>query len=247
MSILPAGEAPARSSNAASAAVAVAEDDAHGQQQPQPQRRQDSAAPAPAPTTATTPPSSTRTLSLLQAFLKAQQTRTSISHELEEAFEEQGITDQALNKVIQISSIGLLEIRNEVQGLIDALTGSTGGTEDGAPATTATAAAVPSSGSTVSNDILRSIQRVEELEKERIHASVVHLQMKRMLRLREATASPTSAEAEATGLNRGSDPEGAPADVEVGRDGGRDGDVGLTGNAQSSLEIRSAIQESRVK
>lgn len=60
-------------------------------------------------------------LSLLQRFLILQQTRAAISNELTGAFNEQGISDAALNKVVEISSIGLLEVRQEVQEIIDNL------------------------------------------------------------------------------------------------------------------------------
>ena len=60
-------------------------------------------------------------LSLLQRFLILQQTRAAISNELTGAFNEQGISDAALNKVVEISSIGLLEVRQEVQEIIDKL------------------------------------------------------------------------------------------------------------------------------
>ena len=60
-------------------------------------------------------------LSLLQRFLILQQTRAAISNELTGAFNEQGISDAALNKVVEISSIGFLDVRQEVQEIIDKL------------------------------------------------------------------------------------------------------------------------------
>lgn len=57
-------------------------------------------------------------LDLLQRFLKLQSTRVSISAELTSAFEEPHITDAALDRVIQISSLGLLEVKNEVAEIL---------------------------------------------------------------------------------------------------------------------------------
>ena len=53
-------------------------------------------------------------LSLLRRFLQLQETRVALSNELTSAFDESHITDAALDRVIQISSLGLLEVKNEV-------------------------------------------------------------------------------------------------------------------------------------
>lgn len=52
--------------------------------------------------------------SLLRRFLQLQETRVALSNELTSAFDEPHITDAALDRVIQISSLGLLEVKNEV-------------------------------------------------------------------------------------------------------------------------------------
>ncbi|KAL7008160.1 hypothetical protein EMMF5_002342 [Cystobasidiomycetes sp. EMM_F5] len=61
------------------------------------------------------------TLALLQRFLIIQQTRAGISNELAIAFRESGITDAALARVVEISSVGLLEVKEEAQAIIESL------------------------------------------------------------------------------------------------------------------------------
>jgi len=151
------------------------------------------------------PSTSMTNLALLQGFLKAQQTRTSISHELSDAFHEHGITDEALNKVVHISSIGLLEIRTEVEEILVRLRQQQ--TQGVADADVQAA--------------IRSIVRIEELEKDRIQAMVLQLQMERILKLREGPAGAGNENASAA-----------------------DSD---SYNGPSLLDLRSAVQESERK
>jgi len=60
-------------------------------------------------------------LSLLQGFLREQETRTAIVNELQGAFDEAGITDQALARVVEISGAGLLEVKAKIDAVIDGL------------------------------------------------------------------------------------------------------------------------------
>ena len=99
-------------------------------------------------------------LSRLQRFLILQSTRTSIAHELESAFGEQPtITDEALNRVIQLSSIGLLEVKNEVAEILAILEAKHGNE---------------------CKEEIFCIKEVERLENERVKESIKGLQVGRL-------------------------------------------------------------------
>jgi hypothetical protein len=99
-------------------------------------------------------------LGRLQRFLILQATRTSIAHELESAFAEQPtITDEALNRVVQLSSIGLLEVKGEVTEILAILEAKHGNE---------------------CKEEIFCIKEVERLENERIKESIKGLQVGRV-------------------------------------------------------------------
>lgn len=99
-------------------------------------------------------------LSRLQRLLILQATRTSIAHELEAAFDEQPtITDEALNRVIQISSVGLLEVKGEMAEILSTLEAQHGNE---------------------CKEEIFCIKEVERLEKQRLEESIKGLQVGRL-------------------------------------------------------------------
>lgn len=69
----------------------------------------------------TAPANEESVLSLLQGFLREQETRTAIVNELQTAFDEAGISDQALARVVEISGAGLLEIKAKIDAILESL------------------------------------------------------------------------------------------------------------------------------
>lgn len=104
------------------------------------------------------------TLALLQRFLIIQQTRAGISNELAIAFRESGITDAALARVVEISSVGLLEVKEEAQAIIESLPRD-------------------------SHD-RKCCEKVEELEKQRVLHDARSHQYSRVLYLLQSSTSP---------------------------------------------------------
>lgn len=113
---------------------------------------------------------------LLQAYLKAQATRSGISNELVTAFSESDITDAALSKVIEISSSGLLEIRAECEAVITLLS-SRAEEIQGLSAASAV------------RQMTNECTEIERLEKERISEETKRLQLLRIGRLNELAES----------------------------------------------------------
>lgn len=111
-------------------------------------------------------------LQLLQAYLKAQATRSGISNELVNAFSEKDITDAALQKVIEISSAGLLEVRSECEAVITLLAKRADESQDSAHAANVRRMANECTG-------------IEKLEKDRIAEETKRLQLLRIGRLNE--------------------------------------------------------------
>lgn len=111
-------------------------------------------------------------LSRLQRFLVLQATRTSIAHELESAFAEQpSITDEALSRVIEISSTGLLEVKGEVIEILAILEAQ--------------------HGSECKEEIF-CIKEVERLENERVKESIKGLQVGRVGNVNRETMDETA-------------------------------------------------------
>lgn len=126
-------------------------------------------------------------LQLLHSFLKAQSTRTSISNELVIAFSETDITDLALNKVIEISSAGLLEVKTECQAVINLLSTRINESRSAAAdnATTASTRNIM-----MTTNEIRDVEKmreectaIERLEKERIAEELKRLQLMRIAKL----------------------------------------------------------------
>ena len=113
---------------------------------------------------------STSILSRLQAFMRVQATRTSIANELDIAFSEVGITDAALARVIQVSSMGLLEIKAEVEGIVESLP--------------------------VGSEERKLCTDVERIEKDRLTEATRKQQLQRILKLSEESHPDIEAESE---------------------------------------------------
>lgn len=108
--------------------------------------------------------SSSSILKLLQQYTRAQETRTGINIELSKAFDEEDISDPALQKVVEISSIGLLEVKGEGLDIIaklEALAGQAGEAKEAA----------------------KTCRAIEALEKERLTESTRGQQLKRIQKL----------------------------------------------------------------
>lgn len=120
-------------------------------------------------------------LSLLTTFSRNQSTRTSLSHELVSAFSELGITDEALTKVVQVASMGLLEVRAENEAVIDTLASLSNTTV--AEAATAVVAGSFEGERQTAREMLSVCREVERLEKERLREQTQSLQVMRMLNI----------------------------------------------------------------
>ncbi|CAD6577180.1 MAG: hypothetical protein CYPHOPRED_000183 [Cyphobasidiales sp. Tagirdzhanova-0007] len=96
-------------------------------------------------------------LPLLRSFMLAQATRTSISNELDIALNEADITDAALARVIQISSMGLLEVKAETEFIIETLSN---GSEE-----------------------RKLCERIEGIEKERLSEATRKQQLQRIFKI----------------------------------------------------------------
>lgn len=144
-----------------------------------------------ASTTTTTASATPMTpLQLLQSFLKAQSTRSQISNELQIAFNESAITDAALQKVIEISSSGLLQVKNECQAVINLL--STRVMNDTATMMTSASSSSQSNDNGIDDDDSSVIKRmiseckaIEVLEKDRIAEELRRLQLFRIGKLND--------------------------------------------------------------
>lgn len=114
-------------------------------------------------------PSQSRSESeLLREFMSAQATRTGINNELQIAFDERGITDAALSRVIEISSVGLLEVRAKIEAIVGELERKQG----------------PSAAEAV-----RLCAEVERLERERLTQATRKQQLQRIRHLSSTASS----------------------------------------------------------
>lgn len=123
-------------------------------------------------------------LQLLQAYLKAQATRSGISNELVTAFSEPDITDAALQKVIEISSSGLLEVRAECEAVITLLSTRSDEMQE-------------SNESTAVRRMANECIAIERLEKDRISEETKRLQLLRIRRLNELAEDENTQESTA--------------------------------------------------
>jgi hypothetical protein len=112
-------------------------------------------------------------LELFQSFLKAQSTRSAISNELVAAFSETNITDAVLQKVIEISSVGLFEVKNECEAIITLLVKKTDSHNGDAPPVDAQAI----------KQLTDASKAIEQIEKERVAEETKRLQLLRIATL----------------------------------------------------------------
>lgn len=136
----------------------------------------DAAATSSQSTTTTSLQDTMTPLQLLQAYLKAQATRSAISNELVTAFSESDITDAALQKVIEISSSGLLEVRAECEAVITLLSKRADDLQDAENANAV-------------RRMANECTAIERLEKERISEETKRLQLLRIGKLNELAES----------------------------------------------------------
>lgn len=124
-------------------------------------------------------------LQLLQSFLKAQSTRSQISNELQIAFYESAITDAALQRVIEISSSGLLEVKNECQAVINLLSTRVNDTTTTMISASSQTNGLDDGDSVIIKRMISECKAIEALEKERIGEELKRLQLFRIGKLND--------------------------------------------------------------